>query len=91
MSGAALVPAPDAAMSVAAARRILKHPVFGDERCIQARDTLILAERVRQARSRVRTSLDEDLPRIESMTAAQLTTELVLWIAAGYYYDDEEP
>lgn len=67
-----------------------KRPVFGDERCIQARDVLTLAAEVRSARY----SLDstdglspEHYPPVSDMDEQQLRKELTMWRQVGYGED----
>jgi hypothetical protein len=67
-----------------------KRPVFGDERCIQARDVLTLAAEVRTARY----SFDspdglspEHYPPVPDMDERQLREELEMWREVGYGED----
>lgn len=76
----------DGSLCVSEARILLEHPVFGDERCIEARDILRLAESVSEARRELRDGFHEPrtlggspLPEVASMNAAELENELEMW------------
>jgi hypothetical protein len=79
---------PAGGMVPSEAIEIVQHPVFGDERSIEARRLLVLAERVRNARGWSNWgsgyACDEQFPRIDLMNASELVSELRQWKQAGY-------
>lgn len=71
-----------------------KRPVFGDERCIEARYVLTLAAEVRSARYSWQSPDGlsdlprEDYPPVSDMDERQLREELRMWREAGYGEED---
>ena len=68
----------------------VKLPVFGDERCIQARDLLTLAAEVWTARYSFDSPdglLPEHYPPVADMNEQQLRQELNTWRTIGYEED----
>jgi hypothetical protein len=67
-----------------------KRPVFGDERCIQARDVRALAAEVRSARyswespDGLSELPPEHYPPVSDMDEQQLREELTRWHEVGY-------
>lgn len=72
-------------MTVSEARKILTRPVFGDQRCIEARDLLKLAAEVSKARKRFPGQPWEEPPaRISKMYKTQLSEELDEYFELGW-------
>ena len=70
-----------------------KRPLFGDERCIQARDVLVLAAQVRSARYNWESPDGlselpaEHYPPVSDMDEQQLRREMETWRSLGYGRD----
>lgn len=89
MSGAAPQPAPKRpralGMNEREARTALELPVFGDERCIEAREILVLAELVRRRRQ----TFHDSFGAVHLMTKQELAGELAWWDSWNSEEDDE--